>query len=69
MSKKICPLMSGPTNYERFQSGANDVGALHVECLENKCMMWITVYTSEGMSNQGCAYALRPKMVSGALRV
>ena len=60
--KKICPIMSGPDNVHR------DDGK--VECIENDCMFWQRVYTTEGlMNNPDCIKVLEPMVRDGVLRV
>lgn len=58
---KICPVMSGPDR------DVADDGK--VECIKHQCVFWITVYTTETHTTQGCAHALQPQMHEGLLRV
>ena len=51
---KICPLMSKPIT-EHY--GEKDkVSELHeVDCKQNKCAFWVTIYTTENSPVQCCA--------------
>jgi len=57
MGKKICPIMSRPIN----NIGAYDQQQTEiwwVDCEENNCQLWGTVYTTENLPIQGCALEL-----------
>jgi len=62
-NEKICPFMS--TGHPDFTHGDHQM----VKCQENKCRLWIEVFTTELHRIQGCAYELQPQMVDGQLRV
>lgn len=63
--KSICPLMSRPM----YSRNAQSLYVHEVDCVEGKCQFWITAYTTEGRSIEGCAKALAPQMHEGLLRV
>ncbi len=53
----ICPIMSRPMN----EVGAHDqpiVDVHFVDCQEEKCALWATVYTTESTPTSGCALEL-----------
>lgn len=64
-NKKICPVMTHGiwTNpNEEPISGA-------IPCQQGNCQLWITVYTTENTTTEGCCHELLPQMVDGQLRV
>ena len=69
-TKSICPLMSGtPTIIEDNVLGDRKLHDGIVYCKENKCQLWITVYSTENIAQHGCSLELQPQMVNGLLRV
>lgn len=63
MSEKICPYLS--TGHPAYKHEQNQM----IMCQENKCQLWIEVFTTEMIRVQGCAIALKLQMVDGLLRV
>ena len=57
MAKKICPIMSRPM----ATVGAYDQPTISVEwvdCQENNCKLWSSVYTTENLPISGCSLEL-----------
>jgi hypothetical protein len=63
MSKKICPIMSRnflwanePVGFGNTSLPANE--DCFVECQNNQCALWVTLYNTENSQESGCAFAL-----------
>ena len=58
MGTPICPIMSRNFQSEAgFNLPVTEEG--FVECQESKCVLWVSVWTTEtGYSEKGCAFAL-----------
>ena len=64
---KICPIMSKNAWIDTSLDEPKIMGV--IPCQQNKCQLWIKVYTTELQPVDGCCYELKPQTNSDGLLV